>query len=105
MAEFYSLGKKLLTDDNLMDLFDLSSDSNNHIGSNFDLNSKWHGIRFASSSVPKHGTKTWCLYFDIETDGYNRIQMSLDINGNLMTRSFSGGGAWSAWKQIGGGTA
>ena len=103
MAEFFALGSKLLTSDKLMDLFYLGPDtSDKQIDKNFDLNSKWQGAKFARYTAPKNGTNNWCLYLDFEVDGYNRIQVSLDIKGALMTRSFSGGGYWSNWKQIGG---
>lgn len=89
----------------LMKLFDLSKNGvpnpDNLANKNFDLNSKWYGMKFAQDDVPINGKENWSLYFDFELDGFNRIQLNISVNSNIYIRSFSGSNIWSDWKQIG----
>ena len=88
-----------------MKLFDLSKNNapnpDNLADKNFDLNSKWYGMKVARNDVPINGKENWSLYFDFELDGFNRIQLNISVNSNIYIRSFSGSGIWSDWKQIG----
>ena len=109
MARFFADGDELLYRKDLMKLFDLSKNNvlnpDNLANKNFDLNSKWYGMKVAQEDVPINGKENWSLYFDFEVDGYNRIQLNISVNSNIYIRSFSGRQIWSDWKQIGGVTS
>lgn len=86
---------------------DYRINSQNAVGSEFDLNTPFYGIKHINGERPQNYPKDflpWGICISIETVVSARVQIAIDSMSHIAIRSYSGPTGsliWSNWKVLG----
>lgn len=87
---------------------DFRINSQNEVGSEFDLNTPFYGIKHINGEKPKNYPDNflpWGICISIETVASARVQIAIDTLNHIAIRNYAGqlgSLSWSNWKVLGG---
>ena len=86
---------------------DFRINNQNAVGSEFDLNTPFYGIKHINGTRPKNFSDDllpWGICISIETVTGARVQIAFDTANNIAIRNYAGANGaleWSRWRVVG----